>query len=136
MILLYSINLFTSSMHFGQYLYYLRLFYIILSLMFMNRVASHLAESNIVQSEQLQWQMNENLLIREGSSVTVISKFRLIHHSSLVFMLTNLFFSGMEGRAGMIVIELIEGCDSLDCDGLYKHACSNLPAYARPVFVR
>lgn len=41
---------------------------------------------------------------------------------------------GAEGRAGMAAIVLTEGC-AFDAQGFYTHA-AQLPAYARPLFVR
>ncbi|MFD1704529.1 long-chain-acyl-CoA synthetase [Methylopila henanensis] len=42
---------------------------------------------------------------------------------------------GYDGRAGMALIVPAAG-DSLDLEGLYAHLAQNLPAYARPVFLR
>ncbi|MBP6700045.1 MAG: long-chain-acyl-CoA synthetase [Halioglobus sp.] len=41
-----------------------------------------------------------------------------------------------DGRAGMAALTLAEGVKKLDLDSFSAHACSQLPAYARPVFLR
>ncbi len=41
-----------------------------------------------------------------------------------------------DGRAGMAALTLAEGVKKLDLDSFSAHVCSQLPAYARPVFLR
>jgi citronellyl-CoA synthetase len=41
-----------------------------------------------------------------------------------------------DGRAGMAALSLAEGVQQLDLDSFSAHVCSQLPAYARPVFLR
>ena len=41
-----------------------------------------------------------------------------------------------DGRAGMAALALAEGSKELDLPGLSAYVCSNLPGYARPVFLR
>jgi citronellyl-CoA synthetase len=41
-----------------------------------------------------------------------------------------------DGRAGMAALALAEGVGQLDLDSFSAHVCSQLPAYARPVFLR
>jgi citronellyl-CoA synthetase len=43
---------------------------------------------------------------------------------------------GAEGRAGMVALTLVEGCAALDLDSISDHVNRELPAYARPVFLR
>ncbi len=43
---------------------------------------------------------------------------------------------GAEGRAGMAALTLEEGCTELDLASISEHINSELPAYARPVFLR
>jgi citronellyl-CoA synthetase len=43
---------------------------------------------------------------------------------------------GADGRAGMAAIHLVDGVDELDLDAFSAFVNENLPAYARPVFVR
>lgn len=43
---------------------------------------------------------------------------------------------GTDGRAGMAALLLAEGCDSLDLDSFSKLVFEQLPAYARPQFLR
>ena len=41
-----------------------------------------------------------------------------------------------DGRAGMAALALAEGSKELDLPGFSAYVCSNLPGYARPVFLR
>jgi citronellyl-CoA synthetase len=41
-----------------------------------------------------------------------------------------------DGRAGMAALTLVDGAGKLDLTGLSTHVCQQLPAYARPVFLR
>ena len=41
-----------------------------------------------------------------------------------------------DGRAGMAALALVEGVENLDLASFSAHVCSQLPAYARPVFLR
>ena len=43
---------------------------------------------------------------------------------------------GADGRAGMAALALSDGVKALDLDSFSAHVCKNLPAYARPVFLR
>ena len=43
---------------------------------------------------------------------------------------------GAEGRAGMAAVSLAEDCKELDLDSISEHVNRELPAYARPVFLR
>ncbi|MEM9256446.1 MAG: AMP-binding protein, partial [Pseudomonadota bacterium] len=43
---------------------------------------------------------------------------------------------GTNGRAGMAALMLNDDVGELDSDGLSHYVCDNLPAYARPVFLR
>ena len=43
---------------------------------------------------------------------------------------------GTDGRAGMAALRLVEGAESLDLAGFSAHVQAELPAYARPLFLR
>jgi citronellyl-CoA synthetase len=43
---------------------------------------------------------------------------------------------GADGRAGMAALALADGVEELDLASFSAHVCTNLPAYARPVFLR
>ncbi len=61
------------------------------------------------------------------------------NHDDIVF--TNIYgveIPGTDGRAGMAAIVFKDGLDSknIDLDSISAHIIDNLPAYARPIFIR
>jgi len=59
------------------------------------------------------------------------------NHDEIIF--SNIYgveIPGTDGRAGMASIVLRDGLDNLDLNRFSAHISGNLPAYARPIFIR
>ncbi len=72
----------------------------------------------------------------ENVSTNEVGEILNMHPDIQIANVYGVSIPGTDGRAGMAALTLREGCTGLDVDSLAAHVSRELPAFARPVFLR